>query len=340
MSSFPEGPITPPAQGFSVAFGRAWKLTVNGKVMLTSDDGNQAARMIFETYQPGYRAYWYCDIQIYNLDAPTENSLISYGDTVLLEGGYANNVNYGKIFEGRVFQATWTRENVTDFVLGLHCIMGLNSLVNNFTRAVHSRFTKQVDIVKNIAAQARKPIALDPETLTAQFSEQKLARTQVTHGSPEDDIEDIAVSEGMQIWTKDADEKLVMGHLSGTPGQTIIYSATTGILGTPQQIRGNNAGMLGAPVITQGGIEFKVLLDTRLEVRLPPVQVQIVNSSIRQMLYKVNQNPSILDQDGQYIVGGVRHVGDTRGTDWYTEVTAYTPNLLAALVEAKVAENG
>jgi Baseplate hub gp41 len=325
------------ASGARPAYGRAWKITITGETQETIIDNvknNNYARVVFDTYQPGYREYAFCDLQIYNLDAPTQNNLITQGAHVTVEAGYDNGVNYGKIFDGKVFQPTWTRENVTDYVLGLHCITGFDYLLNNFISAVHSRFATQVEIVRKIADEADKKIQLDPATLTAKFNAQKLARTQVSHGAPQDEIDDLAVDNAMVLWS--SGEKTVMGHLSDTGGQTIVYSPNTGILGTPQQIQGGFAGMVGAPVITQGGVQFRVLLDSRLEVKLPPVRVQINNTSIRAMLYQIKQNPSILDQDGLYVVGGVRHVGDTRGQDWYTDVTGYTVAMITEIVNAQL----
>jgi hypothetical protein len=92
---------------------------------------------------------------------------------------------------------------------------------------------------------------------------------------------------------------------------TITYTATNGIIGTPQQ--------------TQDGVTFRVLLDPRLSVQRPPMQVNIANASIRQITTDPRDSyKPILDHDGLYIVMGLQYVGDNRGNDWFTQIVGVT----------------
>ena len=54
--------------------------------------------------------------------------------------------------------------------------------------------------------------------------------------------------------------------------------------------------------------------------------MRLDNTSIAQMKREIGQFPTILDKNSEYIVAGVRHIGDTRGNEWYTDVTAVTRN--------------
>jgi hypothetical protein len=52
--------------------------------------------------------------------------------------------------------------------------------------------------------------------------------------------------------------------------------------------------------------------------------VQLDQSLIRQYKVSVGDNKFLpLDQDGIYVIGGVRHRGDSRGGAWYSEVTGF-----------------
>jgi hypothetical protein len=75
--------------------------------------------------------------------------------------------------------------------------------------------------------------------------------------------------------------------------------------------------ILGTPQQTQQGVAFRVLLDSQLKIGQ---LIKIDMSAIRQLPKTPGQYPSILDQDGLYVIAGLRHSGDTRGNDWTTEI--------------------
>ena len=79
--------------------------------------------------------------------------------------------------------------------------------------------------------------------------------------------------------------------------------------------------------LVQEGVSFRVLLDSRLLVKIPSICVGIDNTVIKQMMNGSGNNlnlPPVLSQNGVYGVAGVRHIGDTRGNDWYTDVVGVT----------------
>ena len=59
---------------------------------------------------------------------------------------------------------------------------------------------------------------------------------------------------------------------------------------------------------------------------MPAQQIKIDNTVIRQSPFSPGQNSTILTQDGVYIVGGPRRIGDSRGNEWYSEITGLTSN--------------
>ena len=86
----------------------------------------------------------------------------------------------------------------------------------------------------------------------------------------------------------------------------IVVSPTTGLIGSPQQ--------------TDAGVNIRSLLNPNIVMVLPPRLIKIDQALTRQELKRIGVNSSSLEQDGTYKIIGVRHVGDTRGNDWYTEV--------------------
>jgi hypothetical protein len=298
------------AQGLE-QFGRSWEVIVStseGESITVSSSSfePEALRCTFEICQYGYRAFWYADVVLYNLDGPTTQKILKSGDQVIVNAGYQQGV-YGEIFNGKLFQPLWERENVVDFKLTLHCLIGRDLLSNNFVNFSQSAFASQTELVRQIAAQAFHQI--DVKELDSSIQPNPLPRGQTFFGAPGKYFDNVADYNNMQWWLDD--KGVSLGSLAKSDGApAIVYTPETGIVGTPQQ--------------TQDGVSLRILLDSRVLIKYPPMTIKIDNSSIRLLKAQLGQLMSILDKDGEYIVAGVRHLGDTRGNDWYTEIIGCT----------------
>lgn len=312
-------------------YGRKYKLDIilgDGSKTITITDSSfepEAIRITFDVYTPAWQEFWYADISIYNLDQQTTDQIlggnsttsssgatppIKQGMEVILSAGYQNG-NFGVIWDGFVFQPMWERVDVVDFKITLHCIIGLDEISRNSINKTYAAFTNQEEIIRNIAAASFRPIAVDK--LSTNLPTKQLPRGKTVFGSPRKYFDLIAQDSDMQWWLSSRGLSLgkVDEDTAGVSTDKIIeYTPDTGIIGTPQQ--------------TQYGVNLRVLMDARIQARKPLMQVKINNISIRQQKWQINVLPGILDQDGIYIVGAVRYLGDTRGQEWYTDVTGYT----------------
>lgn len=296
-------------------FGRKWKISVylkSGDTLIVSNSDTEiqsgALRCTFDIDRPGYQACYYGDIVIYNLNGPTEAKVINEGDRVTVEAGYIDG-NYGKIFDGKVFQMFRERENVVDYKITLHCLDGLGIFDSNVVAFTLFAGSDQRDHIQNIAAQASTTIPLG--SVSDNISTQKLPRGKVFFGEPVEYFRNIARDNNAQVYIQDGEvymTKLVDGTTIGTD-QAISITPETGLIGTPQ--------------ITTAGIVFKVLLDPRIKIANPSMIVFLDPSktSAQQQLLRIGQYPTILDKAGYYQIGRIRQHGDTRGNDWYTEIT-------------------
>ena len=304
-------------------FGRKYQV----KVSLPSADGSsqdvlvvtdsafqpEALRATFDIYTPAIEAaFWYADICIYNLDQPTTQAIlqrpIKQGMSVTVAAGYQNG-NYGVIWSGPVFQPFLERENVTDLKRTLHCILGLDELSRTAISGTYAAGTTQFDIINQIANQLFTKNS--KARISSNLKPGKFPRGGVFFGNPHKYFADIAADNNMQYWLNPSG--LTLGRADeDTPISTVdfVYSPATGIIGVPQQ--------------TQYGVNFKVLLDPRLQIVHPLPVVKIDNSSIRILKRQIGELIGVLDQDGEYIVVAARHYGDTRGEPWYTEISGVT----------------
>jgi hypothetical protein len=79
---------------------------------------------------------------------------------------------------------------------------------------------------------------------------------------------------------------------------------------------------------------FTVLLDPRLKVQLPPLVVQLTRTLISQLTVQPGQAVvSPMSANLDFFVAQVRHIGDSRGNDWYTEVTGYNTTYASNLLD-------
>lgn len=310
-------------------FGRAWKLTVN---TVPDETGIQqqitafssawipeALHITFETFQSVNSALWYADISIYNLNNATLNTIITQGMTVSLEAGYMNKP-YGVIFEGTVFQPLWERENVTDFKLTLHCVVGFINNGNNFAAQSFAKGLTQRQLVARMAAGASTPVPLvtNPDADTA-LSKTTLSRGGIIFGNPDKYFEQASKYSDLNTWQSNAQASIIsLSKSANLP--TFTFGVGSGLLGTPQQ--------------TQFGVDCRVLLDPRIT---PATQIYLDQSAltVRQLPLGLagNTYPTILSQSGYYAVLAVRHMGDSRGNTWETQITGslYSDELLEAL---------
>ena len=320
-------------------FGRSWNLQVlsaagsgqQQQTLLTASQNAwepEALRISFDVSQPGYKALWFADIAIYNLDpaATAQNSagaaLIAQGSEVSLAVGYQANGTPTEIFRGQVFQMTWERENIVDTKLTLRCVTGLPWRTRNFISLATKAGQTQWQIVQQMAQGAKTSIPIAYCDPAANFNQTVLPRSKTIFGTPDQLFGQIADQNNMTTFI--GPNGLYLGRLENPGAPVDVIYAPPLILG--QQPEANEAqltrSIVGTPQQTPGyGINLRVLCDPRIKMKLPPMQVQIQNSIIRQAERQIGKLPSLLTQDGVYMVGGVRHYGDTRENDWYTEIT-------------------
>ena len=95
--------------------------------------------------------------------------------------------------------------------------------------------------------------------------------------------------------------------------------------------------LIGVPQQTEDGVQFRVLMDSTPKigdlVQLAPGT--IINPA--SLTYGGTQLPPIPSQTGVYIVGGLRHAGDSRGKgdDWYTEIVGLSQDYFTNFLRSR-----
>lgn len=284
-------------------YGRVYRVLVDlgrGQALDVSD-----LRCQFEIVKSGYFEANQSTLTIYNLNPDDENKLIKSGQRIIIEAGYAGD-QYGKIFEGNVIQPLRSKENGVDYKLTLvsmdsdryyqYGLVGVSLVADQTSRDA-------IDACLNRAGEVTgENYGITEDTVTN--TSIVYPRGKVMFGSPISYLNQIAYSENATFYIDNGAANIVSAKdLSGSE----IFDL------------GPENGLLGTPVQTQNGITCKCLLNPRMKVNS---LFHIDNKKITNYRYTPGQAVRALDTEGIYRIIKMKHIGDTRSDDWYTEIEA------------------
>ena len=336
-------------------WGQAWELTVQtatatGTVstVLTSNAWEpEALRMTFEVVQSMLPSpWWYADIIVYNLDTPVIQDILLNATWVTLKAGFQTGPTLSSIiWDGPILQVLFDREQVVDFRVTLHCVA--NPLVmDEIVGLSAGPFSSQQQLLARMVGQINQntttPIpTLDQAngTLSA-YGQQALSAKQYPRGNTVFGkvgkyLTQIADDQFMTTW-RDGSKVYISEFSTGetSPAPDYIYSPPLPPNVTASLPPGTTSSIIGTPRQTPFGVIFTVLLDPRLKVQLPPLVAQLTRTLIAQLPVQPGQTASTpLTANLNFFVSQVRHTGDSRGNDWYTEVTGYSTTYAAQLLD-------
>ena len=305
-------------------------------IRLASDEFEpESLRVTFEIEQRAFQVFWWAEINVWNLAENTVSDIMRAVQwqqiEVTVQAGYKSSPNgFGIIWQGPVFQTLFNREGVVDTVLTLHCVLGLGDISRNFVNQTFVAGITQAELATKIAAQAFSKIPV--ARLSDKIKSDPLPRGRTVFGSPSKYFGSIAQDSNLQWWL-DSKGLTMSGMTDDDIPTAASLTFTPPSLPVQFSVGGNPpaAGdgiIVGTPQQTPYGVAFRALIDSRVQVSKPFVAVKVDNSQIRRLKQFINPGGSpqisILDQDGVYVVAGVRFTGDTRGNAWYMDIDGYT----------------
>jgi len=340
--------MSTPTSGIPL-WGQAWELAITyvtkggGAEVVTVGSNRfqpEALRVTFEIQQSMNSApLWYADISVYNLDDQTAQNLLVNATWVTLKAGFQFGPQLSSIiWDGPVFQPIYTRENVVDQKLTLHCIALPGALSDTISFSM-GQFSSQLQLIQRMIAENNAGANPSPLVVKlGQVARQRMLATQYPRGNTvfgkvSKFLTQVSDSNQVQAWN-DGQQAYISEVASGVITPSLIYSpafppgGVENSNGLPPSV---NQSIVGTPQQIQQGVIFTVLLDPRLKVNLPPQLVQLVRTNITQLAYEPSVNsklPTLLatadSSNLTFYVSQVRHTGDTRGNDWQTEVIGFS----------------
>ena len=298
-------------------YGRHWRMNIlctDGTYLTLENKAfseEESMKVTFEINYPGYEGWYFSEFHIYNMNIETRRKIIGEGAEVYFYAGY-NDGNFGQIFGGTVFQSLFTRENVTDYKLTLLCIDGNRLIKDNFVNFTLDKGYTDMTLLNETASRALNPIKMG--LISSNINQGKHIRGASAFGKPAPIMREVVRTNSAQMYSS-LGQVLISKAEDNVTGDSIIVNPDTGLIGTPTQIG--------------QGISFRTLLNPLIILANPPRWVKLDMSAINIKIAKATPDPNaervpLLPSDGYFKIGGVKHIGDTRGNDWYTDVVGYS----------------
>lgn len=279
-------------------------------------------------------------VRIYNLSPQTAakigtNTSTEFG-TITLQCGYENG-NFGIIFQGIIKQTATGRERNTDSYLDIWAADGdlwINNAVVNLSLAAGQTPQQVIGAITGAASSNGTPpvkFATDASGLiagAAAGTANALSRGKVLFGMSRDYSRDWAEKYGFR-WSIQNGEFVVVPVTGYRPGEAVVLSSTTGLIGVPEA--------------TDGGVRVRALLNPLIRIGC---LVQIAKSDINQIATQqqgLQLAPAIattVTAAGTYRVMTAEFSGDSRGRDWYVDLVCLAVDVSAANQNQSVATAG
>lgn len=261
-----------------------------------------AVRFTFKIDKNINRFYQTAEITLYNLSPDTETDIFKNGQEVTLEAGYQNG-SYGVIYKGFIRQPIRGKEDGTTYFLRLYCMTGDDLLRFAYCNTTINSNADIRTIINQIARSSTIPfdVRIDPNI----DNNQKTQRGKTVLSSPYDELRSIALNNNSFLYYDDG--VAYFSSIAKQPGDRVTtLNAQTGMIGIPQQ--------------TDQGIEVRCLINSAIKL---DSWIKLNNQSIIQAQLEFGQvlNQVLLDLDGLYRVINIIATGDSRGNDWYYDLT-------------------
>jgi len=249
------------------------------------------------------------DIRVYNVSEQTAQAVQKEFTRVVLQAGYEGN--YGVIFDGQIKQVRRGRESQTDTFIDITAADGdsaYNFAVSAISLAAGATPNDQVSAVLQDMALRGISRGYVPD-----LQGNPLPRGKVIFGMSRDKMREIA--KNTQTSWSIQDGKFQMVPLTAyMPGDIPVLTAATGVIGLPEQ--------------TQNGIRLKTLLNPNIKIGQA---VKLDNASIQRYRFGLgigqaaqnlfDEQTAKINNDGLYYVMIADQMGDTRGNEFYTDLT-------------------
>ena len=233
----------------------------------------------------------YCRVDIYNLSEATRNRITNdINSLVRVQAGYLENVGLVEIGQGNISNVIHSFKT-PDIITTIYAKDGFRATRRNNISLSFVEKTPLDSIIKAIIGKLDLPVKF------VDYDKSALLNGGFSHiGSIPDALNQLALQFNFS-WSIQNGQVLITGLNKSTGRQTVVLSASTGLIENPEKI------IKTKELALTSRYEYKVtsLLQPQLEISdLIKIESKTLN--------------------GVFIINEFQHIGDTRGNDWYTNM--------------------
>ncbi len=289
-------------------------------------------RIRFEIHSSDFETPNIAIIRIYNPSPSTANDIWSEATYVNLTVGYSDSSSQGTIFEGNIKQVKLGRDRNVDSYVDIFAADGDEAYNQSVINKTFPAGTSDHQELSEIASVMGIPSAEPNDGFLNTGG--ILPRGRTLFGMARVFARDLAKKNNCRWSIQNGVLTLIpnTGYLIGN-GNAVVLNSNSGLIGTPEATgNGIMARCYINPFITIGQL---VQIDQGLINRTNLVGA----AGAFFPSYTSQYYPATTTWDGFYRVLAIDHFGDTRGNDWYSELTCLNVDK-SAKQGKKVLENG
>lgn len=272
-----------------------------------------------------------CSIRVENLSADTAQRVQTEYTRVVLQAGYMN-AGFGVVFDGTIKQFRKGRTDSRTTYLEILAADG--DLAYNYatlSRTLAAGSTPQERVQAVMAAM--QPHGIQPGQVEIPGTGGVLPRGKVLFGLARAALRQIVRDRGC-TWSIQNGAVNIVPLDSYLPDEAVVLTSETGLIGRPEQ--------------TENGVVARCLINPRIQVGgLVKIDNRSVNQTIQQNDFALPFGQQPFDRyagvqlladvaaDGLYRVYVAEMVGDTRGQEWYMDLSLLAVDPSTGKVTAK-----
>lgn len=310
----PSAPLPGPRDEGALYLRRASLLLVAGEQALDLSE----MHFRFQTCQQDEESPTNCSIRVYNLADATVRRIRGEFSKVVLQAGY-QSAPFGVVFQGNIkqYRIGADPDGITTYldILAADGDEAYNFAIVNRTMSAGSTAKDRIDA--GIAVMVKHGVQsgqlLIPPTGGV------LPRGKVLFGHARSILRQESQTQGA-TWTIQNGKVNIVPFDGYLPGEAVVLTSMTGLVGRVEQTEGGmRCRCLMNPKLIVGGL---VRIDNKsINQTASSKAAEIPGAQLAYNRYAGLQRFATVSADGLYRIYVAEYVGDTRGQEWYTELT-------------------
>lgn len=294
-------------------FGRVYSLIVGQGGGQGIEVASNTLRLTFEITKTDEKHPNRSTIKIYNLKPENRSALERKGVRCILRAGYAEESGPVTMFEGDVVFA-WSRFEPPDVVTTLELGEGAKAIRDSMVSLGYGRGITSTQALRDVAGRMGLALTM-PDDAPERTWENGLS----FHGPARTALDKITHGSGLSWSIQNGGLQVLRSN--GTSNRTVFeLAADTGLLTAPERER-KGAQEAAAEVTDEATKKKRRVASATQEVDGWRVRSLLLPSLVPGDRVKLNSRTV----QGVFAIKELRHIGDTHGGDWATELKLVDP---------------